>query len=217
MPNECERTREGQNGNNPIHPQPEHSRLPLTRERDRYRRASWAEQVREGFLGFWRSRTARIVAAILLVGFLLLRVTTPEVIRMSELAANDCIYLRPAGASDPVAPARVAGTPAELERYDLAERASCDLSHSHEVSAVFTVGEPGDAYLSLGAMTDAYGGTCVAAFEPYIGRAADGSRYVTALAIPSVNAWRDGVRSAACLVFNGDRSLLDHRARGSRE
>jgi hypothetical protein len=217
MASDGERDREDQNGNDPIHRQPEHTRLPLTRERDRYRRASWAEQVREGFLGFWRSRTARIVAAILLVGLLLLRLTTPEVVRMSQLVVGDCTYLPPAGPSDPIAPTRVAGTPAELERYDLAERASCDLSHSHEVSAVFTVGEPGDAYPYLGALTDAYGGTCVAAFEPYIGRAAEGSRYTTAIAIPSVNAWRDGVRTAACLVFNADRSLLDHRARGSRK
>jgi Septum formation len=189
----------------------------MTRERDRYRRASWAEQLREGALSFWRNRTARIVTAILLVGFLLLTVLTPEVVKLSALAVGDCIYLRPPGTGDSIGPQKIAGTAADLQRYDVGERASCDLSHSHEVSAVFVVGSPGDAYLGLDALVGAYGARCDAAFEPYVGRVATASRYATALAVPSTDAWRDGARYGVCLVFNADRGLLDHHARGSGE
>jgi hypothetical protein len=188
----------------------------VTRERDRYRRASWGEQLREAFLGFWRNRTARIVAAMFLAGTLVLRLLTPEVVPLSRLAAGDCVYLRPLGGSDLVATPLVAGTPSELEPYDQAERATCELSHSHEVSAVFPVGSAGESYPGLGALVAANAARCEPAFEVHVGRAIRGSRYATAIWLPNVNAWRNGARVGACLVLNANGSLLDHRAGGSR-
>ena len=187
----------------------------MTRERDRYRRASWGEQLREAFLGFWRNRTARIVAAIVLSGALVMRLLTPDLVSLAGLTVGDCLYLRPPGASDPAAPLRIAGTPAELEQYDLAERASCDLSHSHEVSAVFTVGGSGDAFPGLTALLTVASSHCESSFEPFIGRLANGSRYATAAWIPDADTWHDGVRTAACLVFDAALGLLASHARGS--
>jgi hypothetical protein len=189
----------------------------VTRERDRYRRASWGEQLREGFLGFWRNRTARLVAAILLGGLLVLRLITPDVVRLSELAPGDCIYLRTPESSDPLGPPRLPATPADLQQYDTVERAACDLSHSHEVSAVLDLGAAATAYPGRNALVTDHAARCDAAFESYVGRALDGSRYATALAPPNSDTWRDGVRKGLCLVFSADGSLMDHRAGGSRE
>jgi hypothetical protein len=189
----------------------------MTRERDRYRRASWGEQLREAFLGFWRSRTARIVAAIILSGALVTRLLTPDLVSLAGLAVGDCLYLRPPGASDPAAPLRIAGTPAELELYDLAERASCDLSHSHEVSAVFTVAGPGDAYPGRAALLTLASPRCESSFEPFVGRLANGSRFATAAWIPNADRWHEGTRTAACLIFDAALVLLASRARGSNQ
>lgn len=189
----------------------------MTRERDRYRRASLGEQLREAFLGFWRNRTARLVAAILLGGLLVLRLITPDVVRLSDLAPGDCIYLRTPESSDPLGPPRLPATPADLQQFDTVERAACDLSHSHEVSAVLDLGPAATAYPGLNAMVTDYAARCETAFEPYVGRGKDGSRYATALAPPNSDTWRDGVRKGLCLVFRADGSLMDHRAGGSRE
>jgi hypothetical protein len=187
----------------------------MTRERDRYRRASWGEQLREAFLGFWRNRTARIVAAIILSGALIMRLLTPDLVSLAGLAVGDCLYLRPPGAPDPAAPLRIAGTPAALEQYDAAERASCDLSHSHEASAVFIVGGPGDAFPGRTSLLTVASSRCDSSFEPFIGRPANMSRYATAAWIPNADTWHDGVRTAACLVFDATLGLLASRARGS--
>ena len=185
----------------------------MTRERDRYRRASPGEQLREGFLAFWRNRTARIVAAILLAGLLILRLLTPENVPLAGLAVGDCLYLRPPGPSDLDAQPRIPGAPADLLTYDRAERASCELSHSHEVTDVFSVGLPGETYPGFTALLEVNGARCDSAFRTYLGTADGASPYATALWAPNEDAWRDGgVRIAACLVFNADLSLLDHRA-----
>ena len=190
----------------------------MTRERDRYRKASWGEQAREAILDFWRNRTARIIAAILLAGFLLVRLTAPSTVTLSEVVVGDCIYLRPPGIEDLAADAaQVASTVDQLETFSSAERAACNLSHSHEVSAAFTTGAAGDAYPGFTALLDRYRARCPEAFAGYVGHPEEGSRFATAVAVPSVDTWKDGQRYGLCLVFNTDRSFLDHQARGSGE
>lgn len=188
----------------------------MTRERDRYRRASLAEQLREGLLGFWRHRGARLIALVLIGGFVILRLLTPQVVPFRDLRTGDCVYLRPPGPADlttevPPVPA----TPADLQTYEAAERAACNLSHSHEVSDAFSVGDAAAAYPGLEALVAAYGSRCEAAFEPFVGRALDGSTYATAIAVPNTTSWAAGARSGLCFVFNANRTLLDHQARGS--
>jgi hypothetical protein len=188
----------------------------MTRERDRYRRASLGEQVREGVLGFWRKRAARLITAVVLGGFVVLRLLTPQVIPFGELRPGDCVYLRPPGPAElTTAVPPIPATTGDLLGYVAAERADCNLSHSHEVSDAFSVGEPAGAYPSLDALLDAGEERCDAAFEPFIGRGRDGSMYGTALAVPAAAAWADGARYGVCFVFNRDRTLLDRHARGS--
>jgi hypothetical protein len=190
----------------------------MTRERDRYRRASLGEQIREGFLGFWRNRAARLIAAVVLGGFLILRLLTPEIVPFAELKTGDCVYLRPPGPAELTTSVRpVPATTADLLTYGAAERAACSLSHSHEVSDAFSVGDAGTTYPGVDALLAASGERCEAAFEPFIGRGPDGSAYGTALAVPGVTAWEGGPRYGVCFVFRRDQTLLGHRARGSGE
>jgi hypothetical protein len=189
----------------------------VTRERDRYRKASWGEQAREAILDFWRNRTARIIAVILLSGFLVVRLTAPSTVTLSDLAVGDCIYLRPPGIEDLAADAaQVAATVDQLETFSSAERAACNLSHSHEVSAAFTTGAASDPYPGFTVLLDRYQARCPEAFAGYVGHPEEGSRFATALAVPSVDTWA-GQRYGLCLVFNADRTFLDHQARGSGE
>lgn len=186
------------------------------RERDRYRRASLREQVGDALRGFWNDPIARFVAIVLLGGLLVLRLLTPEVVTLSALRTGDCVYLRPPGPTVLTGEARpVVATPADLQGYDVAERASCDLSHSHEVSDTFSVGAAADAYPGLAALVEAYEPRCDAAFEAFVGHPLAGSLYATAVAVPDARRWAAGARSGVCVVFNADRSLLDHRARDS--
>ncbi|HSL33212.1 MAG TPA: septum formation family protein [Candidatus Limnocylindrales bacterium] len=188
----------------------------MTRERDRYRRASLREQVGDALHAFWGDPLARFITIVLLGGLLVLRLLTPEIVPFSALQAGDCVYLRPPGPTDMTTSVKpVPATSADLQAYDAAERAQCDLSHSHEVSDAFSVGEPGTAYPGLAALVDANQPRCDTAFEPYVGRALEGSAHATALAVPGEAAWAAGARHGVCFVYNADRSLLDHPARGS--
>lgn len=188
----------------------------MTRERDRYGRASLGEQIREGFLGFWRNRAARLVTAFFLGGFLVLRLLTPAVVPFDALRTGDCVYLRPPGPADLTTSVQpVPATTRELVAYTAAERADCNLSHSHEVSDSFTVGEDGAADPGVDALRAAHQSRCDAALEAYIGSDREGSPYATVLAVPGTMTWADGARYGVCFVFNADRTLLDHHARGS--
>jgi hypothetical protein len=188
----------------------------MTRERDRYRRASLGEQVREGARGFWRNRAARLVTAVLLGGFLILRMLTPAVVPFAELRTGDCVYLRPPGPAElATSVAAVPATTGELLAYEAAERADCNLSHSHEVSEAFSVGDAGAVDPGVDALRAAFESRCEAALEAYIGSDREGAPYATVLAVPGATAWADGARYGVCFVFNADRTLLDHHARGS--
>lgn len=187
----------------------------MTRERDRYRHASLREQAGDALRSFWGDPLARFIAIVLLGGLLVLRLLTPEIAPLAALRTGDCVYLRPPGPTDLTTVKPVAATPADLQAFEAAERAQCDLSHSHEVSDAFGVGEPGTAYPGLVTLVEANQSRCDTAFEPYVGRALEGSAYATALAVPSEAAWAEGARHGVCFVYHADRSLLDHRVRGS--
>jgi putative regulator of septum formation len=137
-------------------------------------------------------------------------------VALSALRTADCVYLRPPGPTVLTAEARlVPASPAELQGFGAAERASCDLSHSHEVSDAFTVGEPAASYPGLPSLVETFGPRCDAAFAAFVGHPLAGSAYETALAVPDPDGWSAGARYGVCFVFNADRSLLDRRARGS--
>jgi hypothetical protein len=190
----------------------------VTRERDRYRRTPLWEQVRDELVGIWRNRTARIVIVVLLAAFALSRFLEPPVVSLGELAVGDCVYLRAPGQSNDATEAiQVPATPADLQIIGIGERASCDLSHSHEVSAAFTVGQPAAPYPGLDALLAEHSARCDEAFEAYVGHPMAGSAYATALAVPSTDLWQTGARYGICFVFNADRTFMNHRAHGSGE
>jgi hypothetical protein len=188
----------------------------VTRERDHYPRASLGEQIREGLLGFWRNRAARLIAAALLGGFLILRLLTPQIVPFAELRTGDCVYLRPPGPAELTTSVQpVPDTTADLLSYEVAERADCNLSHSHEVTDAFSLGAAATSYPGVDALVASGGSRCAAAFEPFVGRGHDNSAYTTALAVPAIAAWEAGARYGVCFVFNRDQTLLDHHVRGS--
>ena len=107
-----------------------------------------------------------------------------------------------------------------------AERAACDASHGHEVSAIVVPAletlAPGvtAAPLDHARMQALAEPLCDAAFEAYVGRALDGSRYITFPVVPDTDAavgWVIGGRRTVCVVARADGQWMDHPARGSGE
>jgi hypothetical protein len=188
----------------------------VTRERDRYRRASLREQASDALLGVWRNKGARSALAVLIGGLVLLRLVTPTPVSIAELATGDCVYLRAPGPAnrDPDT-VRVITSPEAFEFVSNGERASCSLSHSHEVSTVFPLS--GDEYPGFQTLLTENVHRCEEAFAGYVDRPLDGSRLATTVAVPGPNAWADGARRGVCLVFNADGSFLGHHVRDSGE
>jgi hypothetical protein len=114
-----------------------------------------------------------------------------------------------------------------------AERAGCQASHGHEVSAVV----PLPAVLAAASGAAASGATapppgagsteplealrptvqkrCDDAFEGYVGKAAPGSIYETFAALPTTAQWQAGENVAVCLVARRDGRWMAYPARGS--
>jgi hypothetical protein len=189
----------------------------VTRERNRYDRASIREQLGGEVRGFWANRTLRTAVLIVLGGLAILLLLTPKPVAPAELASGDCVFLRVPGGTD-VAPA-VPPVPTTTQALTLvvsSEEASCALSHSHEVSTTVPLAGPAD-YPGWAALSESGQDECDAAFEAFVGRALDESRYGTAIWVPPGDAWNAGERDGICVVFNKDASFLDHRAAGSGE
>jgi putative regulator of septum formation len=144
----------------------------------------------------------------------------------TNLEVGDCLYVRavadqssdrPIGEPHDVAGALLAGE---------AERAACDASHGHEVSAVVVPAletlAPGatPTLLDHAQMQALTGPLCDAAFAAYVGHALSGSRYITFPVVPDTDAaagWAAGGRRTVCLVARADGQWMDHPARGSGE
>ncbi|HEX5015899.1 MAG TPA: septum formation family protein [Candidatus Limnocylindrales bacterium] len=189
----------------------------MTRERDRYGRASAREQLAGELRGFWANRALRTAMFLFVGGLVLLWVLTPKAVAPTELVSGDCLFLRLPGGTDVASNAApVAGTTQQLTTVVSSERAACNLSHSHEVSTTVALPDA-DQYPGLAALAQEGQDDCEAAFAAYVGRPLDASRYGTAIWVPPADAWAAGDRDGVCVVFNKDRTYLDHRAAGSGE
>lgn len=206
------------------------------REIDRYQKATLREQLLELFGWF---RTHKAVGAILVVfaiGWIVQIAAPPRPADPADLAVGDCLYARTGSSMDVGPTARPIGAPADVEAVVLAgdaERASCSLSHGHEVSAVVALGAPGSSVAGdPGSVAPTPAGTgaaamtgirafvqarCDAAFEAYVGRPATGSIFETFGAVPTLERWQAGERTAICLVARRDGQWMGSPARGSRE
>ena len=190
------------------------------RERDRYGRASLSEQL-AGELKALRGQPWLLLVLLFVVGggvvLLLLR---PQVVQVTSIAAGDCLYIRSGDAdSQGVGTGRRIGTDTGviLALYENgAERASCDLSHSHEVAEVPRFAENAVAtYPGSAALTDRLRARCQAAFQAYVGRPVEGSAFDLVIAVPPEEAWTNGIRRGACLVGRADGEFMEQHARGS--
>jgi hypothetical protein len=190
------------------------------RERDRYGRQSLGERLGEAWTWFRGNRNAQIVVGAVVLGMLVLIVLTPGTVRFDELAEGDCLFVRTRSAVD-LDTSTPIGDPSTISAILLAEgaeRTSCDGSHGHEVIAVVELPEPvGAAYPGSGPLSAEHTPSCVAAFEPYVGRPAEGSTYAAFVVVPDEARWTDGARSVACLLQRVDGRYMDHAARDSGE
>jgi len=189
------------------------------REREKYGRASIAEQL-GGELAVLRRNTPLLaLIAALIGGWLILTLSEPPTVRVGEARAGDCLYVhaldadtdnptgRPIGSDGAVISALFRGG---------AERAGCDASHSHEVADAWVLDDPlVAAYPGQGELTRREQARCEAAFEAYVGRPTDGSTLALTVAVPPPAEWEDGLRVAVCLVGNRDGSFLSGHAAGS--
>lgn len=171
------------------------------REGERYGRAGLGERTR-GALGELGSSLGAVAVLVLLVGgWLLLRFLTPSVVGLAELRAGDCLYIR---AADPEGNPPI-GTPSAVRDALVrggAERASCALSHGHEVVAVVPL--PAGGFQGQPGLMDAADPPCRAAFV----QLTDPGLALTVV-VPDMGAWNSGVRVAACLVHRADGRFLD--------
>ena len=190
------------------------------RERDRYGRASIGEQLAGELHALRRHPGVILVAVLVFGGGAVLALTRPQLVDVNGLAVGDCLYVHAADAqNDPGTTGRRIGTDSAIvdSLYSSgAERASCDMSHSHEVAAVWK--EDGNAaapYPGADQLSRVHLAACQAAFEAYVGHPVDGSELDFVVAVPTEGAWSDAVRSGACLVEQADGGFLSSRAQGS--
>ena len=200
-------------------------------ERARYGRKGVREQLGDVLDWPREHRFAAGIIVIVIVGALLLAAVRGRFVDYRDLAVGDCLFVPTAAARDPSS-TRPVGEPDAVVAVILSgggERAACDASHGHEVSAV-VMAEPlptlctpvppcemPSGVLDRAAIELLVRPACDAAFAGYVGRALAGSRYVTFPVAPEPVAWLAGGRRTVCLVARADGMWMDHPARGSGE
>jgi len=180
-------------------------------ERERYQRASLAEQIGGELDTLARNPKLLLVVLVVVGGALAFRIITPSPVAVADLRPGDCLYVRIA-APGLVTDERSIGDDARVAASLFgggAERAACDQSHSHEVSAVFPVAlEPPSVTTATALRPDP---RCDAAFAAYAGQALEGSGLATQLLLPDADAWGNGQRQAVCLVYRADGHYMPAR------
>jgi len=187
---------------------------PEPRESDRYPKATLRQQA-EDFVGWFPAHRNGTAAIAIVVGLAVLyRVLTPSVVGLDDLRAGDCLFVRTASAISPLDASP--GAPASVRQAILsggAEEASCDLSHSHEVSGLVDLDDHDDADAAgappaydpvalLARAEDA----CAGQLPGYLGLppGATSAAWVGFAVIPDERLWERGARVAACLVTSAD-------------
>ncbi len=190
------------------------------RERDRYGRQSLGERLGEAWAWFRGYRNAQIVVGAIVLGVLAMLVLSPSTVRFDELAVGDCIFVRTRSAVDLDVSTPI-GDPSTVTAILLAEgaeRTGCGQNHGHEVILVDELDAADDAaFPGSGPLGAEAAPRCAAAFEPYVGRPAEGSIYVAFAATPDEVRWDGGSRTVACLLQRADGRYMDRAARGSAE
>jgi hypothetical protein len=189
-------------------------------ERARYGRKGLREQL--GDLVAWPA--AHPVATIALLFFLVVGSlffgSRALGVRADDLRVGDCVFVRTEAAQEAQRPI---GEPAVVSSVLLAggaERAACDASHGHEVSAIVVPGGDIAGTPDPTTIKAATAPLCAAAFPGYVGHALEGSAFTTFPVVPDASAvanWVGGGRRTVCLVARTDGAWMDHPARASGE
>ncbi len=198
---------------------------PEQRESDRYPKETLRQQV-EDVIGWFPAHRNGSTAIALVLGLLVLwRLITPGIVQLGDLRTGDCLFVRTAAATTTIDPRP--GDPVTVGQAILAagaERASCDLSHGHEVTGVVDLdthdntsvpgAPPAFDPLSLLAIAEE---ACAPTLAAYLGLApgAASAAYVGFAVIPNAIVWERGTRVAACLLASADGRFLTAPARGS--
>ena len=200
-------------------------------ERARYGKKGLRERLEDVIAWPVEHRFATGVIVIVVAGALLLASLRGRAATLADLAVGDCLFVPTAAARDDASSRPIGEEPVVLDFLLTggAERAACTASHGHEVSAIVTptlptvpTRAPGEMsnLLDEAAMRALTAPLCEDAFEAYVGRPLDESRYVTFPVVPGVDgaaAWIAGGRRTACLVARADCQWMDHPARESGE
>ena len=186
-------------------------------EIERYRREGLGGQLLGELRELRRHPGILTLIVVVIGGFAFLRVTTPQTERIERLRTGDCIYVRAADAD--TLGSRPVGSPGEVAaalNRDGAERASCDLSHSHEVADIVAFPEVlGTPYPGTQALIERERPRCEAAFAALVGRPVAGSAFELTIVVPPQAGWDQGRRAGLCLVGRADGGFLQRRAAGS--
>jgi hypothetical protein len=187
-------------------------------ENERYQHASLLDQALDELRNLARNPKVLLVLVILVAGMVGLVLIQPSIVQVEGLRAGDCIYV-PIPGNDLTAGDRPVGPTTEVVDGLIragAERASCEMSHGHEVAAAFVLDDPPDApYPGTVELEKRQQAACEAAFVSYVGRPSAGSALEPIVVVPDAAAWDKGRRSGACLVGNADGKFLSGRAGGS--
>lgn len=194
-------------------------------ERTRYGRKDLREQLGDAIGWPASHRFATGIIVVVILGALLISLSQGRFEDPRSLAVGDCLYVPTAAALDPTS-TRPIGDAAAVELIvvaGVAQKAGCTASHGHEVSAIVTGPEPSPRGTGIGTLFDRDAihrlarPLCESAFAAYVGRALDGSAFVTFPVVPDAAEWVAGGRRTICLVARNDGTWMDHPARGSGE
>jgi hypothetical protein len=192
-------------------------------ERRRYGRRS----LRERFDDLLAWPGEHIPATIALIAFLgvgvAIALSRGLLVQPEQLVTGDCLFVRVAANQGDVRPIGEARDVIGAVLAGRMEKTACDGSHGHEVSAVTDVPlpsiEPGTlpTMLDRAAIEALAGPACTDVFEAYVGRAPEGSRFVTFAVAPDPPEWVASGGRTICLVARSDGGWMDRPARGSAE
>jgi hypothetical protein len=174
-------------------------------ERERYARAPLGEQVRDGISDLRRNRALLATLAVLLGGFGVLQLLTPEIVPFAGLRAGDCLFVR-AGDPDDGRPIGTASAVRAALLESGAERAGCHLSHGHEVAAVVGLATgpwPGEAALAAVA-EPACQGAFAAHVAAHVAARSDAGAVALQTVVPDEARWLEGAHHAVCLAHRRD-------------
>jgi hypothetical protein len=188
----------------------------VTRERDRYPRMTLRDQLEE-LLDWVRGHPLVVVAVVIVAVYVVTQLILPSpTARLQDLRVGDCLYVRTSASTELGSGVRPIGDATAVGASLLsggADRAGCDASHGHEVSALIDLAEPP----SMSPTSPALDIACDGVFESYVGHAPGSSLYETYAVVPGAPQWDAGIHRAVCLIARADGQWMDRPARGSGE